>query len=208
MLDKIAFLKSEHFDMKKMCDKLKSENQVFKNELTLRKEESHPTSKKLSNLINLVRKSFDERGLGFVDETTTPSSGKTIFVKPCEGVVPKKTLSKLKLHFTYYTKMGHTIDRCYARMFESFQKKLTNVMHESFTFRNRELQEGKRVFKRDLNVPHLSGFQGSTSNGMTKVTNVKQIWVKKNGLNCLVVHTALELVSHTHGTLIVVVHVI
>ena len=38
LLDKITFLESEHFDMKKMCDKLKSENQVFKNELSLRQE--------------------------------------------------------------------------------------------------------------------------------------------------------------------------
>ena len=192
LLDKIAFLKGEHFDMKKMCDELKSENQVFKNELSLRKEESHPSSKRLSDLINLGRKSFDKRGLGFVDEATTPSSGKTIFVKSCEGVVPKKIPPKLKLHCIHCTKMGHTIDRCYAMMFESFQRKLTNLMNESFTFRNRLLQGGKRVFMKDSNVPHYSGFQGSTSNGMTKVTNVKQIWVKKSELNCLVVHTALR----------------
>ncbi|RVW32374.1 Retrovirus-related Pol polyprotein from transposon TNT 1-94 [Vitis vinifera] len=191
-LNKIAFLKGEHFDMKKMCDELKSENQVFKNELSLRKEESHPNSKRLSDLINLGRKSFDKRGLGFVDEATTPSSGKTIFVKSREEVVPKKIPPKLKLHCTHCTKMGHTIDRCYARMFESFQRKLTNLMNESFTLRNRLLQGGKRVFKRDSNVPHYSGFQGSTSNGMTKVTNVKQIWVKKSELNFLVVHTALR----------------
>ena len=126
-------------------------------------------------MINLGRKSFDKRGIGFVDETTTPSSSKTIFVKPCEGVLPKKTLSKLKLHCTYCTKMGHIVDGCYARMFESFQRKLTNLMNESFTLRNRLLQGGKRVFKRDSNVPHHSGFQGSTSNGMTKVTSVKKI---------------------------------
>ncbi|RVX08053.1 hypothetical protein CK203_014682 [Vitis vinifera] len=76
---KIAFLEGEHFDMKKMCDELKSENQVFKNELSLRKEESHPSSKRLSDLINLGRKSFDKRGLGFVDEATTPSSGNRSF---------------------------------------------------------------------------------------------------------------------------------
>ncbi|RVW49720.1 Retrovirus-related Pol polyprotein from transposon TNT 1-94 [Vitis vinifera] len=79
LLDKIAFLEGEHFDMKKMCDELKSENQVFKNELSLRKEESHPSSKRLSDLINLGRKSFDKRGLGFVDEATTPSSGNRSF---------------------------------------------------------------------------------------------------------------------------------
>ena len=102
----------------------------------LRKEKSHPSSKRVSDLINSRRKSFDERCLGFVDETTTPSSGKTIFFKPCEGVVPKKTLSKLKLHCN---KMGHTINRCYARMYESFQRKLTNLMNKSFTLRNRLL---------------------------------------------------------------------
>ena len=94
--------------------------------------------------------------------------------------------------------MGHTVDRCYARMFESFQRKLTNLMNESFTLRNRLLQEGKRVFKRNSNVLHHSGFQGSTSNGMTKVTNVKRIWVKKNELNCLVVHTTLT-ASESHS---------
>ena len=75
MIDRIAFLENEHFDMKKMC----YENQMFKNELSLRKEESHPNSKRLSDLINLGRKSFDKRGLGFVDETIAPSSGETIF---------------------------------------------------------------------------------------------------------------------------------
>ena len=85
---------------------------MFKNELSLRKEESHPSSKRLSDLINSMRKSFDKRGLGFVDKATTQSSDKKNFVKPCEGVLTNKTLSKLKFHFT---KMGHTIDRCYAR---------------------------------------------------------------------------------------------
>ena len=153
---------------------------MFENELSIRKEELHHNSKKLSNLINSGRNSFDKRGLGFVDETTTPSSGKTIFVKPCEGVLPKKTPSKMKLHFSHCTKIGHTIDRCYAMMFESFQRKLTNLMNDLFTLRNRLLQGGKKVFKRDSNVPLHSGFQGSTSNGMTKVTSVKQIWVKNN----------------------------
>ena len=57
---------------------------MFKDELILKKKESHPSSKRLNELINLGRKSFDKQGLGFVDANTTPSSGKTIFVKPCE----------------------------------------------------------------------------------------------------------------------------
>ena len=32
-------------------------------------------------------------------------------------------------------------------------------MDESFTLRNKLLQRGKRMFKRDSNVPHHSGFQ-------------------------------------------------
>ncbi|KAL6314369.1 hypothetical protein AAG906_021204 [Vitis piasezkii] len=94
--DEISF-DSAYETLYKECLSLKqeqNENQVCKNELSLSKEESHPNSKGLSDLINSQMKSFDKRGLGFVDETTTPSSGKTIFVKPCEGVVPKKTLSK------------------------------------------------------------------------------------------------------------------
>ncbi|RVW93409.1 hypothetical protein CK203_035071 [Vitis vinifera] len=57
-----------------------NENQVCKNELSLRKEESHLNSKELSDLINSQMKSFDKRGLGFVDETTTPSSGNRSFL--------------------------------------------------------------------------------------------------------------------------------
>ena len=60
LLDKIIFLKNKHFDMKKKCEELKSENQVFKNELSLRKEESHPNSKRLGELINSGWKSFDK----------------------------------------------------------------------------------------------------------------------------------------------------
>ena len=62
--------------------------------------------------------------------------------------------------------------------------------------------------KRDSNVPYHSGFHGSTSNGKTKVTNVKKIWMKKNELIALLSTPHLKLVSHTHGTLIVVAHVI
>nr|CAN69489.1 hypothetical protein VITISV_009193 [Vitis vinifera] len=79
LLDKIIFLENEYFDMKKKCEELKSENQVFKNELSLRKEESHPNSKRLDELINLGWKYFDKRGLGFVDETITLSSGNKSF---------------------------------------------------------------------------------------------------------------------------------
>ena len=52
-------------------------NQMFKDGLSLKKEESHPSSKRLNELINLGCKFFDKQGLGFVDANTTPSSGKT-----------------------------------------------------------------------------------------------------------------------------------
>ena len=93
---------------------------MFKNELSLRTEESHPNSKRLDDFINSRWKSFDKQGLGFINETITPNSGKTIFVKPCKGVLLKKTHSKLKFHCIQCTKMEHTIDRCYVRMIENF----------------------------------------------------------------------------------------
>ena len=37
MVGKVAFLEKDHFEMKKKCDELKSENQVLKEELGLRK---------------------------------------------------------------------------------------------------------------------------------------------------------------------------
>ena len=80
---------------------LKSENQMFKDELSLRKEESHPSSKRLNELINSGHKSFDKRGLGFVNGNATPSSGKTFFAKPRKKECPKKTHSQIKFHCTH-----------------------------------------------------------------------------------------------------------
>ena len=79
MLDKSAFFENKHFDIKKKCDKLKSENQMFKNESILRKEELHSCSKRLNDLIHSGLKSFDERGLGFINRNATPSIDKQVF---------------------------------------------------------------------------------------------------------------------------------
>ena len=138
--------------MKKKSNVLKSENQMFKDELSLRKEESHPSFKRLNELINSGHKSFDKRILGFVEGNATPSSGKTVFVKPCEEEFPKKTHSQIKFHCTHCGKMGHTFDRCYARLFCNFQRKLTNLMNECHTLKNRLLSKNK-TFKEELKDP-------------------------------------------------------
>ena len=179
MLDKIAFLENEHLEVKEKYDVLKSENQMFKNELSLRKEELHPNSKRLNELINLGRKSFDKRDLGFLGGNATPSSSKTVFVKPCEKKNPKKTQSQIKFHCNHCGKMGHDFDRCYARLFDNFQRKLTNLMNECHALKNRLLNENKRVSKKSSNISHNGELKGSTLNEKTKVSNVKQIWVKK-----------------------------
>ena len=75
--------------------------------------------------------------------------------------------------------MGHTFYRCYARLFDNFQMKLTNLMNECHTLKNRLLNENKRVFKKISKIPHNGELKGSTLNEKTKVPNVKQIWVKK-----------------------------
>ena len=81
--------------------KLKSENQIFK-------DESHPSFKRLNDLINSECKSSNKIAVGFVDGNTTPSSGKIFFIKPCREEHPKKTHSQTKFHCTRYGKMGHT----------------------------------------------------------------------------------------------------
>ncbi|KAL6329091.1 hypothetical protein AAG906_007438 [Vitis piasezkii] len=156
LLDKIAFLENEHLEVKEKCDVLKSEIQMFKDELSLRKEESHPSSKRLNELNNLGRKSFNKRGLGFLGENVIPSSSKTVFVKPCEKKSPKKTQSQIK--------------------------RLTNLMNECHALKNRLLNENKRVSKKSSKISHNGELKGSTLNEKTKISNVKQIWVKKNEL--------------------------
>ena len=117
-LDKIAFLESEH-EVKRKCV-LKSKNQIFKDELSLRKEDSYPNSKRLNDFINSGRKSSNKMGLWFVDKNTTPSSVKTIFFKAYKEEHPKKTHSQIKFHFSHSGKMWQTFHRCYARMFDNF----------------------------------------------------------------------------------------
>ena len=158
-----------------------------KEELSLRKEESHPSTKRLNDLINSRHKSIDKRGLGFIDECTTPSSGKTTFIKPSEDVSSSKIDHKLKFQCTYCTKMGHIAYRCYMRMLGNFQRKLRNLMNESFAIGNRLMQGKKNMAKRDTNFP----LQTSSSNEETKVTRVKKVWLKKNDHKCVIEHTVL-----------------
>ena len=170
---------------------------MFKDELSLTKEESYPSSKRLNELINSRHKYFDKRGLEFVNGNATPSSGKTFFAKPCKKKCPKKTHSQIKFHCTHYGKMGHAFDRYYARLFDNFQRKLTNLMNECHTSKNRLLNENKKVSKKSLKIPHYGELKGNTLNEKIKVSNVKQIWVKKNELKCLIIHIALR-ASETH----------
>ena len=127
---------------------------MFKDELSLRKEEQYPSFKRLNELINSGRKSFDRRGLGFVDENVTLSNDKIVFVKPCEEKFPKKTLSHIKFHCTHCGKVGHTFDRCYTRLFDNFQRKLTNLMNECHALKDRLLNVNKRVSMKSSNIPY------------------------------------------------------
>ena len=65
-------------------------------------------------------------------------------------------------------------------------------MNEYHTSKNKLLNENKKVSKKSLKISYYGELKGSTLNEKTKVSNVKQIWVKKNKLKCLVVHTALR----------------
>lgn len=62
------FLETEHFIMKKEYDKLKSEKQQLKEDLSLRKE-GNPSSQRLNDLINSWCKYSYKRGFEFIDET-------------------------------------------------------------------------------------------------------------------------------------------
>ena len=95
--------------------------------------------------------------IGFINESTTPSSGKTTFFKPCEEVPPNKIESKMKFQCTHCTKMGHTANRCYVRMIKNFQRKLSYLRTESMTLGNRFMQGRKNMVKRDTNIPPQNG---------------------------------------------------
>ena len=62
-------------------------------------------------------------------------------------------------------------------------------MTECHTLKNKLLNENKRVSKKSSKIPHNGELKGNTLNEKSEVSNVKQIWVKKNELKCFVVHT-------------------
>ena len=73
--------------MKKKCYE---ENQMFRDVLSLRKDELDHNSKRFHNLINSRCNSFGERGLGLVVDNSTFCNGKTIFFKTCDKYDGKK----------------------------------------------------------------------------------------------------------------------
>lgn len=71
--------------------------------------------------------------------------------------------------------MGLTFDRCYVRLFNNFQKKLTNQMNKCYTLKNKALNGNKRMSKNDSKIPHNGELNESTSNEKIKVSNVKHV---------------------------------
>ncbi|RVW36117.1 hypothetical protein CK203_079708 [Vitis vinifera] len=118
LLDKIASLENEHLEVNKKCDVLKSENQMFKDELSLRKEESHPSFKRLNELINLGRKYFDKRGLGFVDGNATPSNDGNVARVKGKGTICVLDIPNLEevfdLNYACVMIGLRTCDNCYV----------------------------------------------------------------------------------------------
>ena len=65
-------------------------------------------------------------------------------------------------------------------------------MNEYHTSKNKLLNENKKVSKKSLKIFSYGELKGSTLNEKTEVSSVKQVWVKKKKLKCLVVHTTLR----------------
>ena len=124
----------------------------------------------INELINSWRKSFDKRGLRVGDGNATLSNAKIVFAKPCEEKFPKKLLSHIKFHCTHCGKVGHTFDRCYATLFDNFQRKLTNLMNECHALKDRLLNVNKRVSMKSSNIPY---------NGIL-IVDVHSIWLEIN----------------------------
>ena len=54
-----------------------------------------------------------------------------MLIKSSDEKSSKENHPKLKFHCTHYDKMEHTFHRCYARMFDNFQRKLANLINKS-----------------------------------------------------------------------------
>ena len=156
------------FGSEEKCNVLKRENKKFKDELRLRKENSHHNFKILNNLINLQCISFDNIRLGFFDGKATPSgSNKTVFVKAHEEGVSMK----IKFHRAHSSKLGYTFGQCYASIFDNYQLKLNNLINKCDGMNYRLLKENDKIVLEELmskkgekkNEPQFQGSSDSHS---------------------------------------------
>ena len=69
--------------------------------------------------------------------------------------------------------MRHTINRCYAKTFDNFQRKMTNPINGSYTLKML-LNGNKRVYMRSSNFPYNGEVKWSTSNEKIKALNLNK----------------------------------
>ena len=80
-LEKIWFLEKEHWFQLERNNVLSWEIEEQRKEVPSKIEISHPRTKILNEIISKGKFTGDKRGIGYLDESIAPSSGKTNFAK-------------------------------------------------------------------------------------------------------------------------------
>ena len=173
--EKICFLEFEHNSLLDRNNVLTQEIENVKTFLS--KNENFPSETSMLNeILDNCKSHGDKRGLGYINKSETPTSGKTLFVKGKEEnsnqttstkiESPKKeALTKIGPVCSHCNKSGHTQFRCHTRLLERYKSYLNRVMHEFNSLKNNILNIGKG------NKTQQSNFK--------KTPKIKQIWVKK-----------------------------
>ena len=118
-------------------------------------------------------KSFGvKRGLWYLDEFTTPNSGKTNFVKTKKVIPIVQTPTRAMYTCSFCHINGYISNRCHIRKFEEihFDRKRKNTQWVSKTLTQ---------FKHMMNI-HDSYI--ATSNSSFGVLKTRQIWIRKDVL--------------------------
>ena len=187
-LEKIRFLESEH-------NSLIERNCVFSQEVekvktfSTKNEIFHPRTSMLNEILENCKSHGDKRGLGYVNKTMTPTSGKTVFVKGKDDIpnqtVPTKiespkveTPKKINPVCSHCKKSGHNQFRCLTRLLERYESHLNKLMNEFNSLKN--------------NILNTKTGNKTQKGNPRSTPKVKQVWVKKETNKCQVVFTTLK----------------
>lgn len=95
----------------------------------------HPRTQILDEVKSKGKSIGEKRGLRYLNDSTTPSSEKTNFLKVKKVIPIVQTPTRAIYTCSFCYRNGHTSDKCYIRKFEEIHMKINMLVVESKALR-------------------------------------------------------------------------